>query len=280
MTPRPVNGSYVPTTPGMTIGAATPAPQPRLAAPMDYQPLPLANGLSLENKSSQHSLSRTSSERTGDYFSSGPEPPLARELAKVNLSATNSQDDQSMSSSSEPDKEKESQGKEAGSRFGMKFRMPFGSKKLSRTTTADSNKPTIANDQTDASEDSTSTDSGEPVIEDNFFGVVQTIREAYVAWSKDQAGPPMPAHITPSLPIETPVLKLPATTGIIIQEDRPDSGGIVDLYRGTVGSVGKDADLIEKVAPVWLGDLLLRVCISRSCLYGVVRANWRRTIYH
>ncbi|KAI9886107.1 MAG: hypothetical protein M1823_002067 [Watsoniomyces obsoletus] len=266
MTPRAVNGSYIPPTPGMAIGAATPAPQPRLAAPTDHQPLPSTDRSSPENKPSQYDLSRTSSERTGDYFSSVPEPPLARELAKINLSATTSrsQDNQSVSSSSEPDKEKETQGKEAaGSRFGMKFRMPFASKKLSRTTTADSSKPTmtVANEQAEVSEDSASTDGGggEAVIEDNFFGVVQTIREAYIAWSKDPTGhSSMPAHITPSLPTETPVLKLPPATGIIIQEDRPDSGGIVDLYRGTVASMGEEADLIEKVAPVWLGDLLLR----------------------
>jgi hypothetical protein len=31
------------------------------------------------------------------------------------------------------------------------------------------------------------------------------------------------------------------------------------MYRGTVGSLGKDANLVEKVAPPWLGELLLKV---------------------
>ena len=63
--------------------------------------------------------------------------------------------------------------------------------------------------------------------------------------------------ITPSMPNETPVLKPPLSTTVIIQEDRPDSGGVADLYRGTVGSLHEDADLLERVVPTWLGDLLL-----------------------
>lgn len=34
----------------------------------------------------------------------------------------------------------------------------------------------------------------------------------------------------------------------MIQEDRPDSGGVADLYRGAVSSVGQDADLIHRKA--------------------------------
>ena len=78
-----------------------------------------------------------------------------------------------------------------------------------------------------------------------------------------------PVGITPSLPTETPELRLPLSTTIIIQEDRPDSGGIVDLYSGTIGSSGEDANLIEQTGPMWLGDLLLRVwsAIPRTAIH-------------
>ncbi|KAF1810345.1 WD40 repeat-like protein [Eremomyces bilateralis CBS 781.70] len=64
--------------------------------------------------------------------------------------------------------------------------------------------------------------------------------------------------ITPSLPNDTPVLKPPLNTLILIQEDRGDSGGVADLFEGEVGNLGKQADTIEKVAPLWLAEVLLR----------------------
>jgi WD repeat-containing protein 48 len=60
------------------------------------------------------------------------------------------------------------------------------------------------------------------------------------------------------LPNDTPVLKPPTNTTILIQEDRVDSGGVADLFEGRVGSLGHQADLIEKVAPIWLAECLLR----------------------
>jgi WD repeat-containing protein 48 len=53
-------------------------------------------------------------------------------------------------------------------------------------------------------------------------------------------------------------LKPPPNTTILIQEERPEAGGVADLFEGKVGSTAEMADLIEKVAPMWLGDALLR----------------------
>jgi WD repeat-containing protein 48 len=66
------------------------------------------------------------------------------------------------------------------------------------------------------------------------------------------------SHITPSLPGDTPVLKLPSNTVILIQEDRIDSGGVADLYEGTVATLSASLPLIEKAAPTWLADVLLK----------------------
>jgi WD repeat-containing protein 48 len=123
-----------------------------------------------------------------------------------------------------------------------KLRLPL--KKLAKT-------PEIPKPVVDDKSESDKSVEEKP-IEDNFYGVIQKIRQDYDHDSQ--------TAITPSQPNETPVINPPLMTSIIIQEDAPESGGLADLYRGTVGSVGKDADEIEKVAPMWLGDLLLRVC--------------------
>ena len=70
--------------------------------------------------------------------------------------------------------------------------------------------------------------------------------------------------INASLPSETPVLKPPLATTILIQEDNPDSGGVADLFEGTVGNLGQQANTIEKVAPMWLGEVLLRVSLRNA----------------
>ena len=36
------------------------------------------------------------------------------------------------------------------------------------------------------------------------------------------------------------------------------SGGSANLYQGTVENLGRDADIIEQKAPMWLGDVLLQ----------------------
>lgn len=113
--------------------------------------------------------------------------------------------------------------------------------------------------------------------EGTLLGVIQRIRKDYetqastrtasLSSSSSSSSPvggsnlpgKVESAIAPSLPAETPVLKPPRNTTIIIQEDKPEAGGMSDLYRGTVGSVGEpgDVDILEKVAPAWLGDVLL-----------------------
>lgn len=43
----------------------------------------------------------------------------------------------------------------------------------------------------------------------------------------------------------------------MISEQTPGSGGTVDLYRGTVGSAGKDIEAIDKVIPEWVARVIL-----------------------
>lgn len=145
--------------------------------------------------------------------------------------------------------------------FGRKFKMSFGGmKKLGRTQTNEAtSKPSMETPvETPEDSDSRTSKSEDRVIEDNLLGVIQTIRHRYEDELQEGAQN-LTSAITPSLANETPVLKPPIGTSILIQEDRPDSGGVADLFEGTVSSLGHQADLIEKVAPKWLGEVLLKV---------------------
>ena len=138
--------------------------------------------------------------------------------------------------------------------FKKKFRMNFP-KKLGRASVEA--KPVIADEKSEESDKSEGKD--DKGIEETFFGTIQNIRKAYDELSNRDPLQEVPTLLEPNLPF-TQLLQPPPNTTIIIQEDQPDSGGVADIYQGTVMSLGKDADLIEKKAPMWLGELLLRVC--------------------
>ncbi|OBW65411.1 MAG: Uridylate kinase [Aureobasidium pullulans] len=166
------------------------------------------------------------------------------------------------------------------SKFGKRLRMnmSFNMKKLGKAPANDKDKPAIVEEtkeEAEADTQSSSDNSNSRVVDENFLGCIQKIRFAYEdhlqaqvqrAAAVDAAGGALgqakevelPTSIVPSLPSETPVLKPPPNTTILIQEERPEAGGVADLFEGKVGSTGELADLIEKVAPMWLGDALLR----------------------
>ncbi|KAF2084420.1 hypothetical protein K490DRAFT_49227, partial [Saccharata proteae CBS 121410] len=257
---RASNGFHVPvTTPGLAIGVATPAAgmMPLTAQPTHNSTLPnVEEGTVLEKTGSRQSGGRTSQDGTGDYFSAMSQtqpvatPGTSRKTSEENVPA----------SAAEPDKEG-GQSKEGSGLFGRKLKMSMsftGMKKLGRTQTIETTKPVAVDEKAEDSSDSTSSKAAEDrVIEDNFLGVVQRIRHRYEDELLEGAQS-LTSAITPSLANETPVLKPPLGTTILIQEDRPDSGGVADLFEGQVGTLGQQADLIEKVAPMWLGEVLLR----------------------
>lgn len=246
-TPR-ANGNNYPMTPGMGIGVATPAP-------VNVLPGVPEGSATLDKR-----MSRTSAEKPGDYFmhapiATVPEPP------KPAATVSETHEEKSPLSPSEPDKEEN--GKESGTRFGKKFRMgmSFGSKKLGRSASTATEKPVVVDEKSEGSETS---ETNEKEVDDSFHGIVQRIQMEYDKQILEDPEHPIESLITPSLPNETPVLKPPPMTTVIIQEET--SGGSADLYRGTVGTLGEDASLIEQRAPTWLGDLLLRVGLMRLLL--------------
>ncbi|KAH8677760.1 WD domain-containing protein [Xylariales sp. PMI_506] len=245
-TPR-ANGNY-PITPGLAIGVATPGPAGQLPGVPEGSVAPTSP---LDKRASQ--ISRPSGERD-DYFSGGitatePPKPAATPAAAEKEPAK----DETPKSPTE--------GKDNGkspTAFGKKFRMgmSFGSKKLGRSaSTTQAEKPVVVEEKKDEENKSESSSNHEKEVDDSFLGVVQKIHNEYEKQLQETPEEFVETKITPSLPIDTPVLKLPSGTKVIIQEET--SGGSANLYRGTVETVGVDADIIEQKAPMWLGELLL-----------------------
>lgn len=211
----------------------------------------------LDKKTSQ--ASRPSQDKD-DYFNN------AIRSADVNQKSATTPADQSDDNAAkvengkdkEKDKDKDKgDPKSPSTAFGKKFRMgmSFGTKKLGRSASSTAiEKPTVAEEKTAESE-SSSNHEPEKEFDDNLLGVIQKIQDEYEKQLADSPHKSIETKIVPSLPNETPVLKLPPGTKVIIQEET--SGGSAELYRGTVETVGADADIIEKCAPQWLGDVLL-----------------------
>lgn len=68
--------------------------------------------------------------------------------------------------------------------------------------------------------------------------------------------PGRPVFNPPSL-LDAPLVKFSPYTKIMISEQSPTSGGSMDIYRGTVGSIGSDVDQLEKVVPDWVGRVIM-----------------------
>ncbi|ESZ94707.1 hypothetical protein SBOR_4901 [Sclerotinia borealis F-4128] len=250
LTPRANGNNYPAMTPGMGIGIATPAPGSHLPSVSE-------DGGPLDKRGSQ--ASRSSAEKP-DYFGTSAitsDPP--RQPAVI------SSDGQEVPKSLAVDPEKENNVKDSSTSFGKKFRkgMSFGTKKLGRSSSTTIDKPIVLDDNKDKATDegSESSEAGDkfPVekeVADNFNGVIQKIRNEYDRLIAETPSREVESGIMPSLSNETPVLKIPGGTTVIIQEET--SGGVKDLYRGSVETVGEDADFIGERAPMWLGDLLLK----------------------
>ncbi|ODA83918.1 hypothetical protein RJ55_02435 [Drechmeria coniospora] len=247
-TPR-ANGLHLAVpAPGLGIGLATPAPARNLSG------VP-------ENAVSQP-LELSTSGSKDDYFAGDKAAKMPATEPSEPLASTDNGDDKGK----EKDKDKAGDsGKSPGTAFGRKFRMSFGSKKLGRSSSqAAQDKPVIVEDKAVESESSS---THEKEVDDSFLGVVQKIRNEYDRQLVEATETDLMSGVTPSLPAETPVLKLPRGTKIMIQEET--SGGNANLYQGTVENVGKDADAIERKAPMWLGEVLLQNHIPHKDLVKI-----------
>ncbi|RDA92557.1 hypothetical protein CP533_0922 [Ophiocordyceps camponoti-saundersi (nom. inval.)] len=242
-------------------GTPGPATTPR---PDGFKPtipsLGLAIGVGLATPASAGGMRDGSTSVTGerfqgereDYFAPAKTPAVETYEGRTPLENGNDK-------SREKEKGTDS-GKPPGTPFGRKFRMSFSSKKLRSFSQATQEKPVVtAEDRTAESESSS---NHEKEVDDSLLGVIQKMHNEYEKQLAESPDKPVETLMAPSLPSETPVLKLPPGTRVIIQEET--SGGSANIYQGTVGGVGRDTDVIEQKAPMWLGEVLLRNVIPQK----------------
>jgi WD repeat-containing protein 48 len=152
------------------------------------------------------------------------------------------------------EKDKADTSKSPSTPFGKKFKNPFGSKKLGRSTsTSAESKPVVEGKAT--AEESETSSNHEKEFEDSFSGVVQRVRKEYEKQVAEAPATLVETRLAPALPNDTPVLQLPPNTKVILKEET--SGESSNIYIGTVQDVGKDTDVIEQRGAMWLGELLL-----------------------
>jgi WD repeat-containing protein 48 len=294
---KPVNGYKFPQTPGLAIGFATPG----ILSPLAGQPsisLPsMDNQKPLETPSARSSTDQ----HVNDYFSrplsggnASATPITSTQTSSPVLNGRLSNENQSQTSSLAPpstDAEPTTPSPEKSGLFGKKFkRMNLIPKSLKKSDKGLDTKTPIPDEQHSDS-DGRNSQADDRLNEDSFLGNMLRMRHTYELQSrngvtdpdnvglniqpppppKDSKGNPTPVTslISPSLPNETPVIKPPPETIILIQEDSADSGGVADLWEGTVGSVGHEAEVVERVAPAWLADVLLRNVIPLKDLVKV-----------
>ena len=268
-TPKVSNSSqHYPQTPGLAIGLATPG-NPLTAMQSTGSATP-GNSLSAV-QSAGTPLSPMSEEDTSldKALSEGTQPSKPVDASNDYFSpVAKTQPDESVENKApgtpsageatgpslptSPTEEKKKSGI-----FGKKFQMGF-QKKARQSTEV---KPEPKTEEKSDTASSKSSEKEDKVIEDNFLAVVQKIRHDYNGQAESRPDQPLQVGLTPSLPSETPVLKPPLHTLIIIQEDDPASGGLADQYKGEIGNLGREADILEKIAPRWLAELLLRVSL-------------------
>jgi WD repeat-containing protein 48 len=248
-----VNNAPMP-TPGLGIGMASPG-LPSSAITDSHGTTPLAS-VTEDQGSKEPTTAR-------DYFtikSTRKSVDAGDASAKTPASTALEEPVPPTPSATGLEPEKEEKAKRPGSLFGKKFQMSFP-KKLGRT----SSEVKPATEEKAAEPDKLSVK--EKVYDENFSGVVQKIRDGYKTLLAANPLRALETAIIPCSADETPVLELPPNTSIIIQEDRPDSAVAADLYRGSIATVAEDADKLEKAAPAWLGDFVLRVCSPAFLLY-------------
>jgi len=252
-TPR-ANGRMSMMTPGMNIGLATPG-----AALLKKN----SNQSAMSPGSDMRSPGLTTPfsaafDKSADYFSAQPQSSANTPGPNTTKQPATPSEAAEKTSTAETEKAKETPGL-----FGKKFRMSmaFTGKRLEKKAPEPA-KPVVeekSKEENDA-ESRSSNVKEEPEFANSFLGTIQQIRHEYSQTTEENAVF-IESLVTPCLPNETPVLNPPMTTTILIQEESHNSAGMTDLFEGRLSDLAKHVDLLETVAPLWLGDLLLKVRI-------------------
>ena len=249
-TPRAMNGRMPMMTPGMGIGLATPG-----LSLLTQKTSNQSNMTPLLDAKSPTSVSvpwRGSLDKVGDYFAARPPSRPGTPGGMASKAPTTPSETDERAPSAENDKAKETPGL-----FGKKkFRMSFAGKRLNKPA-PEAAKPIVEEKPKEENESESKVEEELPYA-GCFYGVVHQIRQEY-AGKSESTDESLVSGIYAGIPGEMPVLKPPATTTILIQEESHNSAGMTDLFEGRLSSIARQADVLEKVAPFWLGNLLLKV---------------------
>ncbi|KAL9051792.1 MAG: hypothetical protein Q9162_005786 [Coniocarpon cinnabarinum] len=226
-------------TTGLRIGLATPLTIPQ--AP---------------NEGDRTATNGSKEKLGGDYFSSKQEQDTENEdkdkdealktpRAEVPTSPTDA------SAAASPTKDN-------GRSFGQRLKGTFAPKKGKGPSAEES---VASQSETKSSDQGRSSTESIVPQDDTPSSVADLIKEVKTEYIKQRdrtdTARLMPL-MTPALPTEAPILKPPANTVVHIHEYDTSSGRLGDLFSGSVGQLGVQADKLELATPYWLGTTLLK----------------------
>ncbi|KAG8527502.1 uncharacterized protein KY384_007654 [Bacidia gigantensis] len=251
VTPKAING--ISSTSATSIGTSAPQSNGMVVNSTSQM---VANGTStieeaskLEKQPSQASAIRGSMDRPADLLPNDLQANVKVEDQAKALTSPAEANESSATVSSNDNKDE----RPGSTLFGKKFRMNFP-RKLARSSVEV--KPAVVDEKSEESD--RFEDKDEKSSDSYFLGTILGIKKDYEVQLHDFPNQEVISGISPSTEHDTPRLKHPPYTTVIIQEETPEAGGVADIYRGTVSSVGSDAHMIERRAPSWLGDVLLK----------------------
>ncbi|KAI9660269.1 MAG: hypothetical protein M1831_003577 [Alyxoria varia] len=264
-TPRAgVGNSRKPSTPGLSISVATPhvagaaSPHTTHKAATAVSP----GGDKAEKPASQPE--HDASDQAQDYFSNRPAPTSNEgDETRHSGKSSNSSSDGHGEDPTTADSEK-SQNSDKNKSLSKRLRSTFAPKRLGKVTSSSETQKVTGSEKGESTEENSSEGSSDPsaIVKDttdhSLLSVVQRIRRQYSQHFDSARTGAIKTLIAPSLPSETPVLKVPSLTSIIIQEEQPDSGGVIDVFECTANEIRNNVDLLESIAPSWLGNVLLK----------------------
>ena len=131
-----------------------------------------------------------------------------------------------------------------------KFRLRFGKSKKDKEKSS-----SPAATATTGGAGSASTTPAPPVVERPEMSLNEVIEELRKKYEGRRAT--TYSVLNPPSLEDAPPINIPHSIKFMISDLSPNSGGTVDLYRGTVGTVGSDVDLVEALFPEWIARAIL-----------------------
>lgn len=237
-------------TPGFRIGAATPGVGLTQVSETNGNQSQVADGSAPVRKSAEDYFSVKGTARPSDeqIRDSQPKTPQLGPANGIEVPTSPS------------DATAVSPAKETSTSFGRRLKSTFTPKKSMKNLSAAEERKTVVDEKESTPEQKLAENPADELpVGNTMLHVLEEIRAQYLKQKEQAVDSKLKPLMTPALPNDAPVLEPPTNTAIIIQDDHPSAGGVTDLFEGYLDQLGRHADYIEKVAPRWLGNLLLKV---------------------